>query len=142
MHDHGSRPPYSDDNNQVLSDMIGEDASVGGIVKSCFSELSINIDMMDMIGSQMMDAGRTVSGDTPCPTSTSVDIRGMMVPLEAISRYMDPNNIDRYFVVSDEVGPRMVFTDLDESLDKRALIYDRGTSGHPGRLRTQDFRFW
>lgn len=93
---------------KFLSDTMLQCLSLSEEVRPYVEEIGINVDLLDMICSQMMDAGRLLSGDSMQPTLSSFDIRQTTNRMRVISKYINNNNLKLSFIVDDSVPLRIV----------------------------------
>lgn len=93
---------------KFLSDTVSQCMSLSEEVRPHMEEIGVNVDLLDMICSQMMDAGRLLSGESMQPTLTSTDIRENVNRMSLISKYINQHKLDLYFNVTDNVPIRIV----------------------------------
>lgn len=95
---------------KFLSDTVSQCMSLSEEVRPHMEEIGVNVDLLDMICSQMMDAGRLLSGESMQPTLSSTDIRENVNRMRLISKYINQNKLELNFNVASNV-PKRIITD-------------------------------
>lgn len=71
-------------------------------------EFNTHVELLNLLATQLMDAGRILGGYSLIPTQGMIDIRSMFKKLETISPYMHEDAIKFHLKVDEGVPPRIV----------------------------------